>query len=49
MRLDAPAGSYLKMFRDRTTEHEAEARYRTLFESIDVGFCVIFPHLGRHL
>jgi PAS domain S-box-containing protein len=39
---------YLKIFRDRTAEHEAEAallasevRYRTLFEAIEAGFCVI--------
>jgi PAS domain S-box-containing protein len=39
---------YLKIFRDRTAEHEAEAvlraselRYRTLFEAIEAGFCVV--------
>jgi PAS domain S-box-containing protein len=47
MSLQADEG-YLKIFRDRTAEHEAEAallasevRYRTLFEAIEAGFCVI--------
>lgn len=39
-------GGYLKIFRERTAEHEAalrasEERYRTLFDSIESGFCVV--------
>lgn len=35
MRLDADGGSYLKMFRDRTAEHEAEARLREMNETLE--------------
>jgi PAS domain S-box-containing protein len=48
MCLEGGEGGYLKIFRDRTAEHEAEAalrsseeRYRTLFETVEAGFCVI--------
>jgi PAS domain S-box-containing protein len=47
MCLEGGEGGYLKIFRDRTAEHEAEAtlraseeRYRTLFETVEAGFCV---------
>ncbi|MGZ8285191.1 MAG: PAS domain S-box protein [Allosphingosinicella sp.] len=48
MCLEGGEGGYLKIFRDRTAEHEAEAalrvseaRYRTLFETVEAGFCVV--------
>ncbi|TNC48701.1 GAF domain-containing protein [Rubellimicrobium rubrum] len=34
MRLDQPGGGYLKIFRDRTAEHEAEAQLRTRSEQL---------------
>jgi PAS domain S-box-containing protein len=46
---------YAKIFRDRTAQQEAEAalresevRYRTLFETIDEGFCVVEFIDGPH-
>ncbi|MCP1117790.1 PAS domain S-box protein [Robbsia andropogonis] len=46
---------YVKVLRDRTTEHTAtqaldlaEARYRALFDSIDEGFCIIEFFDGPH-
>ena len=46
---------YVKVLRDRTSEHTAahaldvaETRYRTLFDSIDEGFCIIAFFDGPH-
>lgn len=58
MPLRDPDGAHLgfiKILRDRTEQHQAgaalaesEARYRTLFESIDEGFCVVEFIDGPH-
>ncbi|RKK01497.1 PAS domain S-box protein [Pseudoroseomonas wenyumeiae] len=45
---DGTASGFLRLLRDRSEERtasrrlaESEARYRTLFEAIDAGFCII--------
>lgn len=50
MRLTGERGGYLKMFRDRTIEHDAEARlsdsearYRAVFEQAGVGVARVSP------